>query len=98
MKCSTCRYYTCEEYDPSPEGVSLSSGTMADCYCEREDELEEGWGEVMCPLFSPFIMLKCKRHNISYWENDTIGCDRCHAELDEYERKLDEDEAKSFQW
>ena len=37
-KCETCKHVSISQYDPSPVGISLSSGTMTEMECTRETE------------------------------------------------------------
>jgi hypothetical protein len=52
--CDNCEYVSVSHYDPSPHGVSLSSGSMVDYGCGKEDELPDDYdftGD--CPLWEP---------------------------------------------
>lgn len=80
--CKTCKHYRSYEYDPSPPGVALSSGTMIDDYCNLmetgideniPDNPEVGINEDnQCPCWEPPINF-CNEHNCWY----EYQCSKC---------------------
>ncbi len=77
-QCESCRYSHCSSYDPSPAGVSLSSGSMEDWDCSAKLG-EEVDGEPPCPLWNGDVHF-CETHGFHYGENCQICEDNAQYE------------------
>lgn len=87
-KCPSCCYSNHSTYDPSPHGVSLSSGYFEEWDCghpdvEQFDSLEEydcDWGNTEpCLFWRPIEVRICTKHGM-YLDYD--GCPECRNEAE----------------
>jgi len=84
-KCETCKHVSISQYDPSPVGISLSSGTMTEMECTRETETIpdtvdiDGAGiDYQCPGWEPDFQF-CKTHG--WFLNESGYCIACENEM-----------------
>jgi hypothetical protein len=81
MKCDDCFFSLTSSYDPSPSGVSLSSGSMTDWGCTHPDadkfpdEYVETNGACQCGI--PIPKRYCPKHGL---HNCWGGCIWCQNE------------------